>query len=218
MALLDRVAALIRANIRELVERAEQPETMMKQLLLDMQNQFMQVKTQVAMAIADRHRLEQKQKENLALQQEWVRKAQVAIEKGEDEFARRALERSLSYETAARAFGQQVEDQTHQVMLLRDALQKLEEKMTETKSRAELLLAQHRRSRLAARMSNGAAADFETGPTFDRVRARVEDQEAEAQGKTESNGFNAEERIAEMERLDRVERLLAELKAEKLRF
>jgi phage shock protein A len=217
MALLDRVAALIRANIRELVERAEQPETMMKQLLLDMQNQFMQVKTQVAMAIADRHRLEQRQKENLALQQEWVRKAQVALDKGEDELARRALERSLSYEAAARGFGEQVEDQTHQVTLLREALQKLEEKMAETKSRAELLLAQHRRSRLAARMGNGAAVDIEHGTAFDRVRARVEDQEAEAQAKTESNGSNAEERIAEIERLDRVERLLAELKAEKRR-
>ncbi|HEX4232638.1 MAG TPA: PspA/IM30 family protein [Bryobacteraceae bacterium] len=218
MALLDRVAALIRANIRELVERAEQPETMMKQLLLDMQNQFMQVKTQVAMAIADRHRLEQKQNENLALQQEWVRKAQVALDKGEDELARRALERSLSYEAAARGFGEQVEDQTHQVALLRDALQKLEEKMTETKSRAELLLAQHRRSRLAARMGNGTGADFEPGTTFDRMRAKVEDQEAEAQAKTESNGSNPAERIAELERLDRVERLLAELKAERLRI
>jgi phage shock protein A len=218
MALLDRVAALIRANIHELVERAEQPEAMMKQLLLDMQNQFMQVKTQVAMAIADRHRLEQKQKENLALQQEWVRKAHLAIDKGEDELARRALERSLSYEVAARGFAEQVEDQTHQVTLLRDALQKLEEKMTETKSRAELLLAQHRRARLAARMGNGSAVDFETGTTFDRVRAKVADHEAEAQANTESNGANAEERIAEMDRLDRVERLLAELKAEKQRL
>lgn len=214
MALLDRVAALIRANIRELVERAEYPDTMMKQLLLDMQNQFMQVKTQVAMAIADRHRLEQRQKENLASQEEWVGKAQLALEKGEDDLARRALERSLSYENAARAFADQVEDQARQVTLLREALQKLEEKMADTKARAELLLAQHRRSRLAARTGNGLA-DFEPGATFDRVRARVADQEAEAQAKSESNGQSAEQRFADMERMDRVEQLLAELKAGK---
>jgi phage shock protein A len=216
MALLDRVAALIRANINELVERAEHPETMMKQLLLDMQNQFMQVKTQVAMAIADRHRLEQKQKENLELQQEWVRKAQLALQKGDDDLARMALERSLSYETAARNFVQQVEDQTHQVRLLREALQKLEQKMAETKSTAELLIAQHRRSRLAAKAGNGTAADFVTGATFDRARAKVAEQEAEAQAKTESSQPDAEQRLSTMERLDRVEKLLAELKGGKL--
>jgi phage shock protein A len=215
VALLDRVAALIRANINELMERAEHPETMMKQLQLDMQNQFMQVKTQVAMAIADRHRLEQKQKENLASQQEWVRKAHLALDKGEDDLARTALERSLSYETAARGFSQQVEDQTHQVTLLRNALQKLEEKMAETKAGAELLIAQHRRSRLAAQAGSGTSADFEPGATFDRVRAKVADQEAEAHAKAASNGSNAEERIAQMERLDRVEQLLAELRAGK---
>jgi phage shock protein A len=209
------VAALIRANINELVERAEHPETMMKQLLLDMQNQFMQVKTQVAMAIADRHRLEQKQKENLELQQEWVRKAQLALQKGDDDLARTALERSLSYETAARNFLQQVDDQTHQVRLLREALQKLEQKMAETKSRAELLIAQHRRSRLAAKAGNGTAA-FEAGATFDRVRAKVADQEAEAQARTESSETDAEQRLSVMERLDRVEKLLAELKAGRL--
>ncbi|MGC2656617.1 MAG: PspA/IM30 family protein [Bryobacteraceae bacterium] len=216
MALLDRVAALIRANIRELVERAEHPDSMMKQLLLDMQNQFMQVKTQVAMAIADRHRLEQKQKENLDLQQEWMNKARLALEKGEDELARNALERSLSYETTARAFGQQVEQQTHQVALLREALRKLEEKMTETTSRAELVLAQHRRARLAAQAGNGKAINFETDATFDRIRGKVADQEAEAHGKAAPNGHGPAERLTAMARQDRLEKLLAELKAGKI--
>jgi phage shock protein A len=215
VALLDRVAALIRANINELMERAEHPETMMKQLQQDLQNQFMQVKTQVAMAIAERHRLEKKQKENLELQQEWLRKAHLALEKGEDDLARTAVERSMSYETAARGFAQQVEDQAHHVTLLRNALQKLEEKMAETKTRAELLMAQHRRARMAAQAGNGSTAEFDPGTTFDRVRAKVADQEAEAQAKAASNGTNVEQRLSEMERLDRVERLLAELKAGK---
>jgi phage shock protein A len=215
VALLDRVAALIRANINELMERAEHPETMMKQLQQDLQNQFMQVKTQVAMAIAERHRLEKKQKENLELQQEWLRKAHLALDKGEDDLARTAVERSMSYETAASGFAQQVEDQTHHVTLLRNALQKLEEKMAETKTRAELLMAQHRRARMAAQAGNGSTAEFDPGTTFDRVRAKVADQEAEAHAKAASNGSNVEQRLSEMERLDRVERLLAELKAAK---
>ncbi len=56
MALLDRVATLVRANLNDLVDRAENPEKMLKQVILDMENQFIQVKTQVAIALADLHR------------------------------------------------------------------------------------------------------------------------------------------------------------------
>ena len=74
MPLLDRVTTLIKANLNDLVDKAENPEKLLKQLLLDMQNQFMQVKTQVAIAIADQHLLEKKQHENLEAQKEWMRK------------------------------------------------------------------------------------------------------------------------------------------------
>src|SRR5947209_4614138 len=104
MSLLDRVTTLIRANLNDLVDKAEDPEKLLKQLLLDMQNQFIQVKTQVAIAIADQHLLERKQSENLEAQQEWVRKAELAVHKGEEDLARLALERSLTYENAAKNF------------------------------------------------------------------------------------------------------------------
>ena len=64
MALLERVATLVRANLNDLIDKAEDPEKMIKQVILDMQNQLLQVKTQVAIAIADQHLLEKKQKEN----------------------------------------------------------------------------------------------------------------------------------------------------------
>lgn len=82
MALLERVATLIRANLNELVDRAENPEKMIKQVILDMQNQFMQVKTQVAIALADLHLLKKKQQENNGREEEWMRKAQLAVSKG----------------------------------------------------------------------------------------------------------------------------------------
>src|SRR5919197_2027948 len=115
MALLERVATLIRANLNDFIDRAEDPEKMLKQVILDMQNQFMQVKTQVAIAIADQHLLEKKQSESLESQKEWLRKAELAVSKKEDDLARVAIERSLTYENAAANFAQQIEDQSHQV-------------------------------------------------------------------------------------------------------
>ena len=85
MAILERVATLVRANLNDLIDRAEDPQKMLKQVILDMQNQMLQVKTQVAIAIADEHLLRKKQKENEDKHTEWMRKAELAIDKKQDD-------------------------------------------------------------------------------------------------------------------------------------
>ena len=90
MALLERVSTLVRANLNDLIDRAEHPEKMIKQIMLDMENQLMQVKTQVAIAIADEHLLLKKQKENEEKAAEWTRKAEIAVDKKQDDLARAA--------------------------------------------------------------------------------------------------------------------------------
>ena len=80
MALLERVATLVRANLNDLIDKAEDPEKMIKQVILDMQNQLMQVKTQVAIAIADQHVLEKKREEHSRNESEYRRKAEMAVE------------------------------------------------------------------------------------------------------------------------------------------
>jgi phage shock protein A len=213
MALLDRVTTLIRANVNDLVDKAEEPEKLLKQLLLDMQNQFLQVKTQVAIAIADQHLLEKKQQENLDAQKEWLRKAELAVQKNQEDLARVALERSLTYENAAQNFAQQIEDQSHQVQTLRDALHRLEQKMTETRTKTELLIAQHRRARLAVRTGSATFKEFEHEAAFDRVRDKVMATEALGHGQIAADEPDVEKRLAALEKSDQVDRLLADLKA-----
>ncbi len=125
MALLERVAALLRANVNDLMDKAEDPEKMLKQLVLDMENQMLQVKTQVAIAIADQHLLEKKKKEHDGSAEEWRKKAELAVSKGKDDLARAALERALSHEQMAVGFAQQIEDQSTEADSLRTALRKL---------------------------------------------------------------------------------------------
>ena len=213
MPLLDRVTTLIKANLNDLVDKAEDPEKLLKQLLLDMQNQFMQVKTQVALAIADQHLLEKKQQENLDAQKEWVRKAELAVQKKEEDLARIALERSLTYENAAKNFAQQIEDQSRQVLILRDALHRLEQKMTETKAKTELLIAQHRRARLAMRSGTANMKEFESDAAFLRLQSKVSEAEALGHGQIGAGEPNADQRLAALEKSDQVERLLADLKS-----
>lgn len=210
MTLLDRVALLIRANLNDLVYKAENPEKLLRQLLLDMQNQYLQLKTQVAVAIASEHQLEKQQQENAGAQQEWVRKAEIAVAKNEDLLARVALERSLAYESGAAKFGQQVADQKAQVEHLRESLHRLESKMAETKTRVEVLIAQHRRARLSEK-ANGIGA--EQNAAFERLESRVADVEMIGEARRiAATELNSEEQLAQLEKADRVDRMLADLK------
>jgi phage shock protein A len=88
MGLLERVSTLIRANLNDMIDRAEDPEKLIKQVILDMDNQYLQVKTQVAVSIADQHMLEKKLHENEDAGREWMRKAELAVEKEQDDLAR----------------------------------------------------------------------------------------------------------------------------------
>src|SRR2546422_3134156 len=115
MALLERVSTLIRANLNDLIDKAEDPEKMIKQVILDMQNQLMQVKTQVAIAIADQHVLEKKKSENAEKDAEWMRKAELAVDKKQDDLARAAIERAVSCRQMAASFDSLVADQRTEV-------------------------------------------------------------------------------------------------------
>jgi len=212
MSLLDRVSTLLRANLNELVEKAEDPERMLKQVVLDMENQLMQVKTQVAIAIADQNLLEKKQKDSLEAQHEWVRKAELALGKGDEPLARLALERSLTYETAAHNFSQQIEDQSHQVELLKTALHRLEQKMSETRSKSDLLIARHRRARLAQRAGTAALEEFGSEIALHRVGDSVDEAEAMGLGRMTLSDASPEKKLEELERADRVDKLLMDLK------
>src|SRR3989454_10310388 len=87
MGLLERVSTLIRANINDMVDRAEDPEKMIKQVILDMENQYLQVKTQVAVSIADQHMLEKKWRENEESRKDWMSRAATRVDKKQEEFA-----------------------------------------------------------------------------------------------------------------------------------
>ncbi len=214
MALLERVATLVRANLNDLIDKAEEPEKMIKQVILDMQNQLLQVKTQVAIAIADQHLLIKKQQENEQAAAEWVRKAELAVDKGQDNLARAALERSMTARAIGANFAEQVADQTAQVENLKTALRKLELKLDEAQNKSDVLIAQHRRSRALNKAGDARLkiGDGSKAAAFDRVKSKVQREEALSQAKSEMAIDNVDDQLAALEKEDAVEKLLAEIK------
>lgn len=218
MALLERVSTLLRANINDLLSKAENPEKLARQLVLDMENQLMQVKTQVAIAIADQHLLLKKKTEQEDLQSQWLRKAELAVNKEQDDLARAALERALSHQRLAEGLAEQYSDQTAEADTLRTAYTRLQQKLTETQARVELLTTQHRRNR-AIQKATAAQTMLVSGAASTRLsRLAAAVKEGESRNHAErtllsiASSDTLDERFASLEQNDQIEALLLELK------
>lgn len=221
MALLERVGTLLRANLNDLIDRAEDPEKMVKQVILDMENQLMQVKTQVAISVADLHLLQKKRDECIQERDDYVRKAELAVAKQNDALARAAIERSLDAKKRAESFEQQLADQKVQVENLKSALHKLGGKLADARAKSDLLIAKHHRARAAAKAAE-AHLNLDANAAssaWDRMNHKVNHAEAVSQARAEllGDGFdnNLDDQFAALEKHDEIERLLADLKQEK---
>jgi phage shock protein A len=218
MALLERVSTLLRANINDLLNKAEDPEKLARQLVLDMENQLMQVKTQVAIAIADQHLLLKKKTEQETQRAQWLRKAELAVGKQQDDLARAALERALSHQRMAEGLAEQHNDQTAEADTLRAAYTRLQQKLTETQSRVELMSTQLRRNR-AVQKANTAQAMLDSGMAqrkLQRLSAKVDEVDSRNQAARTllavASAETLDERFATLEQNDQIEALLLELK------
>jgi phage shock protein A len=214
MALLERVTTLIRANINDLLDRAEDPEKMIKQVIVDMENQLIQVKTQVAVALTDQHLLEKKRKETEEKAAEWRQKAELAIDKAKEDLARAALERSISHTQLAENLKQQEVDQKAQVEVLKSSFKTLNEKLAEAQSKRDVWIAQHRRARMMNKTVESPIAGGDESPnaSFDRFGDGITRLESLNNIKADLVGDDIENKFASLEKTDQVDRLLAELK------
>lgn len=215
MKLLERVSMLIRANLNDLIDRAEDPEKMVKQVILDLHNQYIQVKTQLAVALTEQHLVEEKTADARAKAAEWMRKAEIAVDRGEDGLARRALERHNTFTQTVELFAEQAEEQKKDVELLRETLVKLEAKLREAEGKKAVLLTRHRAARARARAGRAALEATGVAPasTLARMEDKVREEHARGTALFEAADDDLDTTFARMERAEQLDRQLAELKA-----
>jgi phage shock protein A len=165
--------------------------------------------------MADQHLLEKKQKEEEDKAADWMRKAELAVDKGLDDLARAALERHQASLKIVEGYGQQVGDQKIQVETLRSALSRLDQKLGEARAKSDMILAQHRRSRTLNNATDAQLAleGRSPGATFDRIRQKVGRAEAVGQAKTGLLTDDVDRRFEALEKEDEIERMLDSLKA-----
>jgi phage shock protein A len=152
MNLLERVLTLLGANLNSMIEKADDPEQVLRQLQLDMRNQLVQVKTQVATAIAESHKLQQRSREKTTDAETWLKKAEQAVQQNNDAAARTALTRYNDILKQAKRYEQLQKDQEQLVITMRGALRQLEAKISEVETTIELLVTRKRNALLQQRV------------------------------------------------------------------
>lgn len=195
MGIFSRLGTLIKSNLNDLISKAEDPEKILNQLLVDMKTQLIEAKKQVALAIGDEKRLRKQWEDQKTNMGDWERKAMIAVQAGDDELAKEALMRHREYEEMCLQFEQQWTVQKGAVDKLKDQLQNLNNKIEEAKRKRNLLIAKKKRAEAqkAIQETMAGLSDTSAFDTFDRMAEHIERIEAEAA---------ASQEIAELGSLD----------------
>ncbi|MFM9047256.1 MAG: PspA/IM30 family protein, partial [Cyanobium sp.] len=213
MGFFDRLSRLLRANLNDLVSKAEDPGKILDQSLADMQADLVKLRQAVATAIASQRRLQNQAEQAETQSKAWYQRAEVALQKGEEALAREALSRRKTYQDTATALNNQINSQAGQVDTLKKSLTALEGKIAEAKTKKDMLKARAQAAQAQEQLqtavnnlgTNNAMAAFE------QMEEKVLNLEARSQAAAELAGADLESQFAALEGSD-VDDELAALK------
>lgn len=215
MGLFDRIGRVVKSNLNDMVSKAEDPEKMLEQALMEMQEDLVQLRQGVAQAIAAQKRSEQQSNQAQNQANEWDRKARLALTKGDENLARQALERKKSYTETANTLQAQLGQQVGQIDTLKRSLIALESKISEAKTKKDMLKARISAAKAQEQLQStvGRLGTSSAMGAFERMEEKVLMQEARAGAAAELVGSDLESQFAQLESGD-VDDDLAALKAQ----
>jgi phage shock protein A len=215
MGLFDRVGRLMKANINDLVSKAEDPEKILEQAILEMQENLVKMRQGVAQAIASQKRTEQQYNQNLVESNNWQKRAELALQKGDENLAREALVRKKSYQDTANTLKTSLDSQSGQVDTLKRNLVQIESKLSEAKTKKEMLKARARAAKAQEQLQGMMQGVSNTSAmaAFERMEEKVLMQEAKSQAAGEIAGSQLEQQFQLLEAHSDVDDELAQMKA-----
>lgn len=206
MGIFDRLKTVISSNINDAISKAEDPEKMLNQMLIDMNEQLVESKKAVAMAIADEKRLERELIENKSKAAEWENKAMLAVRAGRDDLAKEALLRKQEHENYVAQLNTQWQAQKESVEKLKESLRQLQSKIEEASRKKNILIARAKRAEAQEKINqtmSSIAGNKSAFDTFDRMAQKVDELEARTEAQKEledsTTGASLEKQFAELE-------------------
>ena len=182
MGIFNRLKTVVTSNINDMIDKAEDPEKMLKQLMIDMEKDLIEVRKEVARSIQAEKRLHQQYKQNEKQALGWKEKATLALKSGREDLAREALTRRNTYNQTAEGFQSQWESQNKSVEALKGQLSQLENKINEARVKKDLLIARSRQAKAQEQIHKtmGKIGTSRSMSAFARLEDKVSENEAMA--------------------------------------
>jgi phage shock protein A len=198
MGIFDRLSTLLRSNINDLISRAEDPEKMLAQILVDMRSQLAKAKQQVASAIADEKRLRDQADAEIKQAQDWEKRAMLAIQENRDDLAKQALVRHGEHLSHGQQLEQTWELHRLETEKLKNSLRELNDKIEEAKRKKNLLVARQRRAQAQKRIAETMSSLSEKSAfeAFARMEERIENSERQLKASVEIDEEFSGDRLA----------------------
>jgi phage shock protein A len=214
MGILDRTSQILRANINDLLNRAEDPEKMLNQILNDMEDAIKQGQSQVAEQIAQEKLIQADLDTAKQNADEWGKKAELAVSKGADDLAREALRRQGDYSTQVDIYQKQLDAQHQAVQKLKSDLAALQSKYDDARRNKEMLITRAKRAaaqqQIAAASAKISSVDYSSD--LQHMERRIQEQEARVAAASEIETTSVDEQFKKLGDDDAVEQKLADLK------
>jgi phage shock protein A len=187
VGIFDRFKRVVKSNLNDMISKAENPEKMLNQLIVEMNQNLIESKKSVASAIADEKKLERQVKENLAAGEDWERKAMLAVRAGKEDLAKEALIRKQEFDKIATQYKEQWNVQRESVEKLKSALRGLQQKIEEAQRKKNLLIARAKRAEAQRKINEtiGGLADTSAFEAFEQMSKRMDQLEAENEAMVE---------------------------------
>ncbi len=179
MSIFQKLSTLFRSNINDLIARAEDPEKMLNQIILDMRDQLAKAKREVAGAIADERKLRAQVDDEVKQARDWERRAMLAVKEGRDDLAKQALLRQQEHAGRAQVLEQTWRAQSEETEKLKGSLKQLNDKIEEAKRKRNLLIAKQKRAQAQKRIHEtmSGLSDTSAFEAFNRMAERIEESE-----------------------------------------
>lgn len=179
MGIFTKLSTVIKSNINDLISRAENPEKMLNQIILDMRDQLAKAKREVAAAIADERKLKSQLDAEVKQARDWQHRAMLAVKEDRDDLAKQALIRQKEHTERAHVLQQTWEAQAAETEKLKGSLRKLNDKIEEAKRKRNLLIAKQKRAQAQRRIHEtmSGLSDTSAFEAFDRMAEKIEESE-----------------------------------------
>lgn len=214
MGLIDRIVRVIRANVNDLINKTEDPEKILEQTVLEMQDNLIQLRQAVAAAIATQKRTERDVNNAQSHADSWYSRAQLALEKGNEQLAREALVKRKSYWETVQALQGQLTSLDTIINKLKQDLRTLEGKIAEARMRKDMYIARARSAQAAAKMNELMDRYNPSGTlqAFERMEEKILQLEARSEVIEKMGSRELENKFAALETGNDVDAELAQMK------